>query len=64
MKSKLNGKNKIAGINTWAIPVLRYGAGIIKWNKEELDEMDRKTRKIIAMNGACLLYTSPSPRDA
>ena len=26
-KSKLNGKNKIQAINTWAVALLRYGAG-------------------------------------
>ena len=24
LKSKLNGRNKIAGINTWAVSLLRY----------------------------------------
>ena len=27
--SKLNGKNKIQAINTWAVALLRYGAGVI-----------------------------------
>ena len=29
-------------LNTWAVSFLRYGAGILKWNKNELQEMDRK----------------------
>ena len=29
---------------------MRYGAGTIKWNKEELHEIDRKSRKIMTMN--------------
>ena len=29
---------------------MRYGAGIVKWNKEELQAIDRKTRKVMAMN--------------
>ena len=29
LKSKLNGKNKIHAINTCAVALLRYGAGII-----------------------------------
>ena len=29
LKSKLNGKNKIHAINTWAVALLRYRAGII-----------------------------------
>ena len=31
LKSKLNGKNKIQELNTWAMTVMRYGAGIMKW---------------------------------
>ena len=50
LKSKLNGRNKIMGLNTWAVSILRYGAGILKWNKNELQEMDRKTRKFMTMN--------------
>ena len=34
-KSKLNGRNKIMALNTWAVSILRYGAGILKWNKNE-----------------------------
>ena len=29
LRSKLIGKNKISAINTWAVAVVRYGAGII-----------------------------------
>ena len=36
LKSKLNGKNKVNAINTWAVSILRYRAGIIRWTKEEL----------------------------
>ncbi|MEM7264392.1 MAG: hypothetical protein AAF370_00395 [Pseudomonadota bacterium] len=49
-KSKLNGKNIIDGINSWAVGIVRYGAGIIAWTKEELKDMDRKTRKILSLN--------------
>ena len=50
MKSQLNGKNKIKAANNWAVSLIRYGAGTIKWNKEELQEIDRKSRKIMTMN--------------
>ena len=36
-------------VNTWAVAVLRYGAGVLKWTTEELD---RKTRKVMTMHGA------------
>ena len=50
LKSKLNGRNKIMAVNTWAVSILRYGAGILRWNKKEIQEMDRKTRKFMTMN--------------
>ena len=50
MKSQLNGKNKIKVANTWAVSLMRYGAGTIKWNKEELQEIDMKSRNIMTMN--------------
>ena len=53
LKSKLNGRNKIMALNTWAVSILRYGAGILKWNKNELQEMDRKTRKFMTMKENC-----------
>ena len=45
LKSKLTGKNVIMAVNTWAVSVLRYGAGVINWTKAELESIDRKTRK-------------------
>ena len=49
-KSKLNVMNKIMALNTWAVSIMRYGTGILKWNKKELQEMDEKTRKVMTMN--------------
>ena len=52
LASKLNGGNIITAINSWAVSVIRYGAGIVNWTKAELQQMDRKTRKLLAMYGA------------
>ena len=54
LKSKLNGKNKvkITTINTWAVAVFRYGAGILQWKESELKNVDRKSRKTMTMYGA------------
>ena len=54
MKSRLNGRNKIIAINTWAVSLMRYGAGIVKWTKSELDEIDRKTRKVTTIRNDTL----------
>ena len=50
-RSKLNGGNMISGIKAWAVSVLRYTADIVDWTVEELVSMDRRTRKVLAMNG-------------
>ena len=50
-RSKLNGGNLISGINVWAVSVVRYSENIVEWTREELVSMDRRTRKILAMNG-------------
>ena len=49
MKSQLSGKNKIKAANTWALSLLRYWAGTIKWNKEELQAIEsrKKSRQSI-----------------
>ena len=46
----LNGGNTIRAINSRAVSLVRYSAGILKWTKDELKAMDRKTKKILAMN--------------
>jgi hypothetical protein len=52
MKSELNAGNSIRAINIWAIPVVRYTAGIVDWTVADLQEADRKTRKLLTMHGA------------
>ena len=39
-------------INSRAVSIIRYGAGVIDWTKAELSELDRKTRKPLTMHGA------------
>ena len=51
VRLKLNGGDLIDGINSWAVGVVRYSAGIVDWTMEDVANMDRITRKILAMNG-------------
>ena len=51
-KSGLNDKNKCLAANMWAVSLLRYSGGILRWTKEELKRMDTKTRKIMTIHGA------------
>ena len=50
LEKKLNGGNKITGINTWAISLLRYSAAFLDWTGAELEQMDRRTRKLMTMH--------------
>lgn len=50
-QTKLNGGNLIQAINMWAVSFIRYAGGIIEWTKQELKELDRRTRKLLTMNG-------------
>ena len=52
LKSGLNGKHSTQAINTWAVPVVRYGAGIINWTVAELRQMDTKTRALLRLHRA------------
>ena len=47
--SHLNGYYKIIALNSYALPVIRYSAGIIKWSQSELDDIDRKSRKLLTI---------------
>ena len=49
LKSKLNSGNIVKAINSWAVPIIRYGAGIVDWKKSELRNLDTKTRKFLNM---------------
>lgn len=44
LKSQLNSKNTFKAINTYAIPVLTYSFGIIKWSNTDLEELNRLNR--------------------
>ena len=48
-KSKLNGGNLVSGVNTWAVSLIRYSAAFLRWRKNGLQVIDRKTRKLLTM---------------
>ena len=52
-RSKLNSGNLITGINAWAASVASYSVGVMDWTVEEVVNMDRNTRRILAIKG-CL----------
>ena len=50
LKSELNARNMIAAINTLAVPVILYSYEVIDWKLDEIQELDRITRKQLCMN--------------
>ena len=52
LETKLSSRNLIKGINTWAVPLVRYSGPFLKWTREELKQMDQRTRKLMTMHKA------------
>ena len=52
LQTKLYSRNLIKGINTWAVPFARYSGLFLNWMREELQQMDQRTRKLITMHKA------------
>ena len=52
LKSKLNSGNVVTVMNLRDVSVIRYSAGLIKWIKDKLRTIDRKTRKTMTMHRA------------
>ena len=43
LETKLSDRKIIKGINTSAVPLVRYSGSFLKWIREELKQMDKKT---------------------
>ena len=52
LETKLNCRNLIKGINTWAVPLVRYSGPFLKWTRDELKQMDQIRRKLMTMHKA------------
>ena len=51
-ETKLSSRNLIKGINTWAVPLVRYSGPFLKWTSDELRQMNQRTRKLMTMHKA------------
>ena len=61
IRSKLNGRNMVRVINSWAVSLLRYSGGVVRWTKVELMNLDRKTRKLLIIQDAIHARANGSP---
>ena len=44
-EAKFSCKNLIKGIDTWEVPLVRFYEPFLKWTKEEIGQMNLRTRK-------------------
>ena len=51
LKGELNAVNRIAAINSLAIPVITYSMNIINWQINDIKKLVTKTRKFLTMYG-------------
>jgi hypothetical protein len=58
LKTKLNGKNTIKAINTYAIPVLTFSFGIAKWTPTDLENLQIRTTALLTDTE----FTAPVPQ--
>ena len=52
LETKLYCRNFVKGINSWAVPLVWYSELFLKWTREELKQMDQRTRKLMTMHKA------------
>ena len=52
LETKVHSRNLIKRINTWAVPLVRYSGPFFKWTREELQQMDLCTRKLVTTHKA------------
>ena len=52
LETKLSGRNLIKEIKSWAISLVRYSRHFLKWTRDELKQMDQRTRKLKTMHKA------------
>ena len=49
LKIKRHNWNLIKGINTWAVPLIKYSGQFFKWMWEELQQMNQRKSKLMTM---------------
>ena len=58
LETKLSSRNLIKGINTWSVPLIRYSGPFLKWTRDELKQMDQRTRKLMTMHKTLTDYVT------
>ena len=51
-KSELNSYYKVTAHNTFEVPLITPTIGLLDWARDEIDQLDVKTRKVLTMTGS------------
>ena len=49
LETKLNSGDVFNAINTWAVSVVNYFAAFLEWSRLQLEEIDRRTRRLLTI---------------
>ena len=52
LETKLSSRSLIKRINTWTVHFVRYSGPLLKWTRDELKQIDQRTRKLMTMHKA------------
>ena len=51
IKIEIEREKNIVEVNIWVVSVMAYGAGILKFYKDDIKSLNRRTRKFMTMDG-------------
>ena len=51
VKIEIEREKNIVEVNIWVVSVMTYGAGILKFYKDDIKSLNRRTRKFMTMDG-------------
>ena len=63
LEIKLSSRNLIKAINIWVVPLVKYSGPFLKWTRDELKQMDQRTRKLMTMHKALHLWDDVSRKE-
>ena len=52
LETQIYGRSSIKGINSLAVPLVRYSAPFSNWTREELNQMEKRKRKLMTIHKA------------
>ena len=52
LEPKFSSRNFIKGMNTWAVPIIKYSVPFRKWTRNEFKQMNQRTRKLMNLHKA------------